>query len=536
MVLAFPKFEEIEKLSTLQEKQKAWLEDYKGLNFSIAENGIHTIRWAKEPKQYKIYNPAINCISPRKDRLIIEIEPNGEDLEKQYKEVKNKLEKLNAGYIRTTHKGKSDYLHIEFTRDLTIKEKKSFLKWVRPKENSIMDMNFAFEKKVFQVLYAVHWKHSTQRELPIEFFAGNKIDYDSLKIPDEEIKTTVVDKDGFKYHTLELQSPQSKAYTEEIELLTYKDFQNLKKNNNYIVEKFLMPESLTMIYSPPAMFKTILAQSMSMAITNNKEWLGLKTKKFPVLYLDGENSPQGIKDNLKGIYNAYKLKRQTFPLYFLRSGLLIDSKKNVHLGFMIALEKIIEEKEIKVLVFDTMHRFAFYDENKSDDINKLYTEVFKPLKEKYGLAIVFLHHSTKPDKRGYVAYRGSGDFLGMVDVSYRILADKRNKKFTITNEKNRSGEIAEIKGEILFEEDLIKITRLNEEVEEEETKSIFNELCDKIILLFDKSSELSRKDIITYLEAMKYEFSTATLGRALKWLVDVKGSLDKTGKGVYILR
>lgn len=324
--------------------------------------------------------------------------------------------------------------------------------------------------------------------------------------------------------------------SESIPVYTYLDFEKLKADKSFIVQDFLKPDSVTMVYSPPAKFKTILMQGLGMSIATGREWLNLKTKKCPVLYCDGENSNQRNKETFLNFYQGMKLKRKNFPFYVIKSGLLMDSKKNINLGFSVFLERLIEEKGIKVLFFDTLHRFAYYDENKSDDTNKIYTEIFKPLKEKYHLAIIFLHHSTKENGNNNPVYRGSGDFLGMVDCCYRIAADKTTKKFSLINEKNRSGEIETINGQIMFEENFIKLERLGQEIFEKETKGVFLEHCEKIISCFDRQSELSRKDIMEYLAAIKYNYSRATFDRALKWLVEKKESLDKTQKGKYILK
>lgn len=533
MNLAFSDFETIEALPTIQEKHRAWLKPYEGLNFSIAEDEKHKVKWKTEPKNYKNRNwsPSINLINRLPNRTIIEFD--GDDSKaKEYLEVTSKkLKDMGLGFIRSTHKGKSDYLWVEFTRPMTDVEVKKFLYWIAPKGSEV-DLNFASSKKVFQVLYAVHWRHSMQRELPIEYFEGKKIDFDALGIKEQTIQTQVKTKNGFSYETAIKEPVEASTFR----VYTFKDFENLKKDKNYFVQDYLKPDSVTMVYSPPAEFKTIINYSMGVCIATGKDWMGLKTKKNSVLYLDGENSPQRIKESLMGIYSAMNLRRKNFPFYVVRNGLMIDSKKKVHLGFQLFLEKQIEEKGIKVLIFDTLHRFAYYDENKSDDINLLYNEVFKPLKEKYGLAIVFLHHSNKPDRRGYATFRGSGDFLGMVDVAYRVSGNKRAKTFKIVNEKNRDGEISEIQGKITFDENYICVERqeISQGQGDAKDKTQFLESCDKIMTLFEKESQHSRKDILEFLGAMKFKCSSATIDRVLKWLIKVK-KLDKNEKGKYIL-
>lgn len=313
-----------------------------------------------------------------------------------------------------------------------------------------------------------------------------------------------------------------------LDLKTYEYYKKLKKNKNYIVEDFLFPGSINMIYSPPAEFKSLLIQNMCMSISNGKDWLGFKTKKMPVLYLDGENADRIIKERLEMQHKGMKLRRNKFPFFILKGGELITQKKQVHIGFMAALEAAIEENKIKVLVFDTLHRFAFYDENKSDDINLLYTKVFQPLVQTFGVSIVFLHHSKKDG-----GYRGSGDFLGSVDVSYRVSRKKGTNSFTIINEKCRSGEIANINGEIEFGEDYIRFHRRDEQQEEEKRINKLKEVTNKIYEAVEFGTEVKRKEIVEILEMQKFKYGDIkTITRSLKFLCDI-GKFSKTERGVY---
>lgn len=324
----------------------------------------------------------------------------------------------------------------------------------------------------------------------------------------------------------ELKNVQRDSY----DLKTFEDFKNLKKDQNYIVDGFLYPGSVTMIYSPPAQFKSLIACSMGLAISNGKSFLGMDTKKAPVLYGDGENSKLTIKDRLEKLHKGMNLTQDKFPYYTLTDGLLMDEKKHIHLGFQLFIEKQIEEKGIKVLIFDTMHRFAYYDENSSDDINKLYTQFFKPLAEKYNVAIIFLHHSTKSG-----GYRGSGDFLGMVDVSFQIRRKPKTNQFTIINEKSRNGEIGEILGEIIFDDEYIKINRLDEQ---EEKKNSISKLKQTTFLLEEYFSKLNiyekrrKKEILDFFELNNVALVESTFKRSLKFLSD-KGFLDTDNHGKY---
>jgi len=197
---------------------------------------------------------------------------------------------------------------------------------------------------------------------------------------------------------------------EILETRTFSDFRNLKKDNNYFVKGFILPKTVTMIYSPPGQFKSFLSLYLGMCISVGKPWLNLETKEHNVLYLDAENNDQILKERMEGIFkgNGFEeSKEEPLPkLHIAKRVVLMDNKKNIHYGWVNALAKKIRDEKIKIVFLDTLHRYCGYDENSSDDVNKLYTEIFQPLIEEFGVSIVFLHHSSKAG-----GYRGRVIFL-----------------------------------------------------------------------------------------------------------------------------
>jgi len=202
-MIAFEKFEEIEQLSSIQEKHREWLKEYEGKHYTIAYEEKHKMKWATDPKEYRnqIWSSEINLIKELENRTRIEFDGDEKKAKEHLEETEKKLKELKIGFIRSTHKGKSDYLWVEFTRELKDKEKEAFLYWIAPKGSEV-DLNFASSNKVFQIMYAVHWRHSFNRELPIEYYEGEKIDFDNLKIPIKtKIKKKRVLSKSFEYVT-----------------------------------------------------------------------------------------------------------------------------------------------------------------------------------------------------------------------------------------------------------------------------------------------------------------------------------------------
>ena len=211
-MIAFKNFKQIEKLKTMEEKHRAWLKDYDGLYFSIGRGGVDLVMWQKDKKnliysdkiwntylmdysgKIYLYGKDINKIQRHKKRLIIEFD--GENAMKHLETTYNNLKEKGWGFIRSSHKGKCDYLWVEFTRELTEKEAEKFLIKIAP-EGSEIDLNFKSDNRRFPVLFAIHWKYPRQRELPIEHFEGEQINYDSL---DFSITKSVkkIEIDGYK--------------------------------------------------------------------------------------------------------------------------------------------------------------------------------------------------------------------------------------------------------------------------------------------------------------------------------------------------
>jgi len=345
--------------------------------------------------------------------------------------------------------------------------------------------------------------------------------YEAIKLAKEKYGLKVEDNGDTK---VEIKSnEQTIKEKSALTLWMYEDFEKLQKDTNFFIQDVIYPKTITMLYSPPGQFKSLLALHLAMCVSTGKKWLNFDTQKYPVLYCDKENNDQLLKERLTGLYQGHDYNRKKFPLYLLRrNGDLLNKK------FVMKLMDAIQEKGIKLVIFDTLHRFADYDENSSNDINRLYTEVFQPLVEGFGVSIIFLHHTKKDG-----GYRGSGDFLGMVDTAYAVYREGKTNKFRIMNEKCRAGEIDELKGEIDFGDGYIKFLRLNEGQEKEDKISLLKATTEKIKFYLQPGKFLKRKDILSFMEMDEFEFgSTKTVDRSLKWLYENK-YIDKNEKGEY---
>jgi RecA-family ATPase len=307
----------------------------------------------------------------------------------------------------------------------------------------------------------------------------------------------------------------------KIVLKDFNFYKHLKPDKNFMVDTMIYPNTTTMIYSPPGQFKSLLGLHLAMSVSSGNPFLGMKTKKYPVILCDKENNDQLIKDRLLGLYKGQGYKVRNFKLKFLtRNGDLMNE------GFVESLKEKVKEEKARLIIFDTLHRFADYEENKADDLNRIYSRVFQPIMEECNCSIIFLHHSKKEG-----GYRGSSDLLGMVDTCYSVYRQGKSGKFELNCEKSRAGEIENIIGEIDFSEEQIRIKRLSEVLVKKEKTAVFRASIANIeSIFFGKDLKLTRKEVMERLEMEKIEFSRATVTRALAWCVEEKHTLVKETK------
>lgn len=517
MVLAFSNFKQIDCLPSNQEKHRAWLKQYENKNYGFGMEGHMQKGWEWTKHKYKdsLWEPGINYIGRLANETRIEFDGNEQKAKEDLEKTALSLKEKGFGFIRSSHKGKSDYLWVQFNRPVSDREAEAFLKWIAP-EGSQVDLNFSSSNKIFPVLFAVHGKHSYQIELPIEFYEGNQINFDDLNIKSVSGIKTSVNNAGFEYENF---VKTNFDYKNELQLWQFEDFKQLKEDKSFIIQNVLYPKTISMIYSPPGEFKSLISLYAGFCIATGQDWLRFKTKRMPVLYCDKENNDNIIKKRFEALHHASGYKRKKFPLYILRrNGDLLDK------NFNDRLKEAVKKYKIKVVFFDTLHRFADYDENKSDDLNRIYMQIFQPLVEEFGCSVVYLHHSKKDG-----GYRGTGDFLGMVDTAYQIVREKsanskKSNAFRIINEKSRAGEIEQVRGEIDFAEDssYIKINRLDEVKEDEKEVHKLKAITEKIKEFVPEGEQLHRKDIETAFEMAKIDYSISTLKRSLNWLVKNK--------------
>ena len=333
----------------------------------------------------------------------------------------------------------------------------------------------------------------------------------------------------------------------QLNLKTYDNyFKKLKHNkNNYHVENLIWKNSITMFYADTENLKSMLAVIyLGMCVSSGKPFLELKTQKCPVLILNKENDDFDIRDRMEGIFRGHpEFKRKKMPLYFLmHEGDLTSTE------FRTRLFADVMNKKIKLVIFDPIRQFGKFKEDKSDDINELFLDVFQPLKQA-GVSIIFTHHTGKGGD-----YRGSSVFKDILDSAYHLKtrgkSGETRREFYFNREKGRRGPgETKLCGEIQFfnfppprniKENYIQIRRraIAEFIEEKESKknSKVAETKLKLLGLFkNPKQELRVVDMGRFLKKLNYDYgSNTTIRRAVEELIiEEEPMLEKVSYGKY---
>lgn len=200
------------------------------------------------------------------------------------------------------------------------------------------------------------------------------------------------------------------------------------------VQNFIRPKSIIIVGAKRSGLKSWFMLNLSYCVASGKSFLDkYETQKGAVLYLDKENglselktrSPMvkkglGILDNLSNFY------------YVSECPLKLDKSLDLE-----AIERLIIDKQISLIIVDTYRRFISFEENDANEVSKFFVDTLKPFCERTGVAVVFIHHEKKgkPDGDEMDMLRGSSDLANFVDGIIQI--ERNGENMLIKQTKSR---------------------------------------------------------------------------------------------------
>lgn len=183
----------------------------------------------------------------------------------------------------------------------------------------------------------------------------------------------------------------------------------------------IIPEGVTILSSAPGQFKTFLLLTMTKQISNGEMVLGhFSAEKRNILFVNEEMGERMMQDRLKNING------NAGEIYFTNlAGIKIDDVSYI-------LE-FCKEKNISLVMFDSLTRIHNLQEDKADDVKKIFEAMLVLLRA--NISVVMTHHHRKTPmfgaKNGSEEMRGSIDLLAQIDCHLSIDQVAINKSYIV---------------------------------------------------------------------------------------------------------
>ena len=204
----------------------------------------------------------------------------------------------------------------------------------------------------------------------------------------------------------------------------FEDIDDLtEEEEEWLVEGMFLENTFNSITAAAKCGKSQFAYQLAYCVQNGIDFLGCKTKKKDVLYIDYELRDKNIKKRLRYAREFYENQGMGFKVLRLASKVT---------DFDVVVKKVQDSitENTGLIVFDCYYRFAKGDMNSAVDVSR----TLEPIKAlaKNGVTVFYIHHEGKtPDGKSLNSGNGSAAHSYIVDESVRI-KHKASNEFEIT--------------------------------------------------------------------------------------------------------
>lgn len=217
----------------------------------------------------------------------------------------------------------------------------------------------------------------------------------------------------------------------------------------WAIEDYLAQDDIAMLSGPSGIGKSHVLLGTGISLASGQSLFGRFRVDEPrcVLYIDCEMSRDELHTRaarmLRGQHYASANEYPKDNLILMPQGRLklIEGHPS-----LTGLRKIIEDREIKVILVDSLRRTINGNENDSQ-ISNAFFDVVKSFRDEYGILWVFIHHwnkwgggeddSGKTIGTGNARARGSGGWIDMLDTHYSVQASGERHHVVLGHEKSR---------------------------------------------------------------------------------------------------
>lgn len=221
-----------------------------------------------------------------------------------------------------------------------------------------------------------------------------------------------------------------------------KDIFKPREKRKYIIDQMIQEGTLNLWVGKFGSKKTYSAIVASVSVATGNDFIGLKTTKSPILFIDEESGDYLLSERFQKIigddYN------EDLPVNYMS---LSGFNFHANTEDPQKLKEIILQTNAKLVFIDTLAAImSGGNENEVSTIQPIFKELRK-ICEETNCAIVVLHHTNKQNE-----YRGSTAIAGAIDTMVKIESEFTNNFIKFKSEKVREGIHFTFNAEIHFDE------------------------------------------------------------------------------------
>lgn len=185
----------------------------------------------------------------------------------------------------------------------------------------------------------------------------------------------------------------------------------------YIVYPILPRRGRLVIGASPKSLKSMLAINMAYEMAEGWDVLGMFKPRGPmtVLVVEQEIGPYGVRERMERIHGNLSGQLAPYNMYVVSKDLNIRLDTPQGLGI---LKGYIAQCKPQVLILDPLRKFHMQEEDKSNEMVKIFHELDK-LEEEFDLSTIIVHHNVKRsewrDPTDPESLRGSGEIFADAD-------------------------------------------------------------------------------------------------------------------------
>jgi len=233
---------------------------------------------------------------------------------------------------------------------------------------------------------------------------------------------------------------------EKLHVVWERDLKNIVNNPiEWRIKNFIPNHSTVFVGGKGGSCKTWSVLDMAISLTTGLPFLNShETQKSKVLFIDEESGIEEIKRRIdiikKGRGIIGDIENLCFASY---QGIKVDTE-----FWRKRLENFLNEYKPDIIITDCFRRIIGCEENDATAINDVFTNVLSPIKERYNITWILVHHLRKGLGRGVEdlidELRGSSDIVNIADmvlVFQRIpKVDNKFKLLTVKSRRTKSNE------------------------------------------------------------------------------------------------